>query len=145
MWRAKRWVAIGAVVLAVMCVAAVPSGYYTRLVTLTWATAAPSATDQTPDTDTIMDIGQATTVVGFVDTTATANTSTNVDINVHASADGTTFGTTVWDGLDNTGDAAVIAFDITVGPQSLRFRLDNDDGAQTASVTLQVFVREANY
>ncbi len=94
----------------------------------TWAAFAP-ATGQAPDTDTVIDIRRAKSIHLQMDTTAAGNVSTDTDINVITSSDGTNYDTVAYASLDALGDNAIQSIMVTPGPLFMKLRADNNDGA----------------
>jgi len=113
------------------------------LKTVSWSAVAPSATNQTPVTDTEITLPYDTRSAAVqVDMTATANESTDVDINVHASIDGSNWDTTPYNQeFASIGDAAVKTILLTPGVGKIRLRLDNNDSTNSAHATVRVLLR----
>ena len=111
------------------------------ITTIEWANVIQNTTDNTPDTDTEIDIAHTRSIAIQVDTTATANTSADIDINVETSPEGITWDTVLYTTY-NIGDNEIKTFLVEPGPRRMRLRLDeNNSGA--GSVTCRVFLREA--
>lgn len=106
--------------------------------TITWTNC--TTTGKAPDTDVNVCLKYASSCTVQVDSTATAHTSANWDINVYSSPDGTNWDTTTrWDGADAFGDNKVESFVVTMGPAWVRFRLDAN--ADRADVTARVYIK----
>ena len=102
-----------------------------------------NSTNQSPTTDTAIDITGASMIAITADSTATANTSDDMDLNVITSFDNSTYDDGASAGgiytSKNFGDADVVTFVVTPGPKWMKLRLDeNNSGA--ASVTVNVVV-----
>lgn len=104
--------------------------------TLTWANC--TTTNVAPGTDTAIDVMNAHRIAIQVDSTDSDNTSTNTDLNVLATMDGTTYDTTVY-AATNFGDDAVKTILIEPGPKKIKLRLD-ENGSLRADVTAIVRV-----
>jgi len=105
---------------------------------LTWTNTGAN-TDVAPDTDKYIDTLFARLIVIQIDSTHESNTSTDIDINIEATVDGS-----AWDTIPyaerNIGDAQRKTFLVTGGPRNIRLRLDNNAAATTAYVTARVLV-----
>ncbi len=97
-------------------------------------------TDQTPDVDTEIDISQAISIAIQANTLVGDNDSSDVDINVESSLDGTT-----WDTIaiasKNMGDNVTVTFLVEPGANYIRLRADNNDGANNAAPEAIVLIR----
>jgi len=95
-----------------------------------------------PDSDDAIDVGSAKSIAVQFDTTPTANVSTDVDLNIITSPDGTN-----WDTVDyaaavaSLGDNAMKTVAITTGINFIKLRADNNDGVNNAAPVARVVVR----
>ncbi len=105
---------------------------------ITW-TATGVNTDVKPDRDKEIDTLYAQRIVIQIDTRHTSNTSSDFDVNVMASVDGSTWDTVPY-AERNIGDAEVKTFVITPCPAKIRLRGDNNASATTGYVTALVLV-----
>jgi len=109
-----------------------------KVITLTW-TDTGANTDVAPDTDTGIIVFGASKIVIQADTTNSNNTSTDIDINVESSIDGTT-----WDSVEyasmNLGGDEIKTMLVETGPLFIRLRVDNNDAGTTGYVTAKVLV-----
>jgi len=100
---------------------------------------AGGATNQAPTDDTAITVGRGATIVIQADSaTRTDNASTNVDVNVHASLDGSTFDTNPWASITALGNDEIECLSVTPGVASIKLRLDNNDGAHDAYIRCRV-------
>jgi hypothetical protein len=107
-----------------------------------WSAVVASVQNQAPTVDKELDIQNAEEVTIQVNSTDAANASTDFDINIHSSIDeGVTWDTTPYYAETTLGDAIVMTFLLSGGPQKIRFRLDNNDGANAATVTVKASIR----
>ena len=111
---------------------------HTPLSRITW-TNTGVATDVTPDTDQEIDVEFAQRIAIQVNTTHASHTSTDTDVNVEASLDGST-----WDTIPyaerNIGDNQIKTFLVEVSVKKIRLRLNNNAAATTAYVTALIMV-----
>jgi len=105
------------------------------LATLTWEN--KTGLNETPTTDTEIDVSQAESIA-IQAKTDTGNTSTSLDINVHATLDGS-----VWDTVEyapfNLGNGETKTVLVSPGVRRIRLRLDVNNGV--GYVTAKVLVR----
>lgn len=114
------------------------------VVTLVWVN--KTATDESPTTDTVVDLRDCDSYVVQVDSTVAANTSSSIDINV-IGCPNFNEATPVWDTVSTQvlaahGDNQIKSYYATtlVGGH-VKFRLDNNTGASRADVTVKVLKR----
>ena len=117
--------------------------------TLVWSAVGTSSQSATPTTDTNIEIPyDAGSIVLSVDASAAANSSGDIDVNVMGGTrndDNTITWDTVPYNADHTGVAAteIQTKLATPGPDVIRFRLDNNDATNSATVTLRVAVKNS--
>jgi hypothetical protein len=96
-------------------------------------------TDVAPSPDTVIDVRFARTIAIQVDSTPAANTSTDFDVNVESSLDGTLWDTVAYAEV-NIGDTAIKTFLVAPGPAFIRLRGDQNDTSESGDVTCRVLV-----
>jgi hypothetical protein len=94
-----------------------------------------------PDADSILEVRRGESIHLQADTTATANVSTDTDINVITSNDGTNYDTVPYATLANLGDNAIQSIMVTAGPKFMKLTADNNDGANNSAPAVRVWIR----
>ena len=111
-----------------------------EVLTLTWTDTGVD-TDVAPDTDTEIPVHGAERITIQVDSlTLTGHSSTDWDINVESSPDGTYWDTVAYASVANVGNDAIESFSVTPGPAFIRLRLDNNALATTCYVKARVLI-----
>jgi len=106
--------------------------------TLTWTNC--TTTGVAPATDTAIDVSRAKSIAIQADSTVSANTATDIDVNVIASLDGTTYDTVSYAEM-NIGDAEIKTMLVSPGVKNIKLRLD-ENASLRADVTVIVKVIE---
>ena len=109
-----------------------------NLVEIIW-TNKSAATDQVPDSDTVISVLYANRIAIQIDSTHASNTSTDIDINVETTLDGVNWDTVPY-AERNIGDAEIKTFLVEVSVAKIRLRLDNNTASSVAYVTARVQV-----
>ena len=115
--------------------------------TLTWDNATANTADQSPGTDTAMNIYRASTITIScstltADDISAASAGTSSDVDVMSSPDCTSYDVTgsfyVENGISAMGDNIQKTFGLTPGPMCIKLRMDNGDGANTRDLTCRI-------
>lgn len=106
----------------------------------TWAAFAVQD-GKAPDTDSVLEVRRGESIHLQADTTAAGNVSTDTDINVITSSDGTNYDTVPYATLANLGDAAIQSIMVTPGPKFMKLRADNNDGSNNSAPAVRVWIR----
>lgn len=112
---------------------------YTEIVTLKFSIAA-TVTDKPPEVGEVLNVDLASLIVIQLDTTAAANVSDDVDLNVESSLDGQNWDTEPY-AERNIGDNKIKTFLVEPGPRFFRFRADNNHASNAAYLIARVMVR----
>jgi hypothetical protein len=107
---------------------------------ITW-TAFAVQDGKAPDVDTVIEVRRGESIHLQLDTTASTNVSTDTDINVISSSDGTNYDTVPYATLANLGDAAVQSIMVTPGPKFMKLRADNNDGSNSSAPIVRIWIR----
>jgi len=102
---------------------------------------AATLTNQAPSTDTAIPVDRASTIIVQADSaTRTDNASTDTDLNVIASLDGSVYDTNPYASITNLGNDEIESLSVTPGVKSIKLRLDNNDGSHDAYIRARVLV-----
>lgn len=107
--------------------------------TLTWAAFAVQNA-KAPDVDKIIDVRDARSIAIRYDTTATANVSTDTDINVICSFDGVIWDSIAYTSEENIVDNVTGTFLVTPGVVAIKITADNNDGGNNSAPSVIVYV-----
>lgn len=116
---------------------------FTTEYTLEWSAIGTSTVNQQPTTDTEIYTANAKNIFIHFNTRDVNNVSTDIDLNILASPDCRNYDDGVnyiYASENDIVDAREGVFALTPGMKCIKLRIDNDDGANAASIIVTVIV-----